>query len=62
MIDIMNVDDKALFAVGALHVLDLAERLEKKGYTLTPLDLSSMILSGAGKAPALNKTAKSAAS
>ena len=32
-------DDKALFAVGFLHVLDLAERLEKEGYTLTPLDI-----------------------
>ena len=38
MIDIMD-DDKALFAVGALHVLDLVERLEKEGYTLTPLDI-----------------------
>ena len=38
MINIMD-DDEALFAVGALHVLDLVERLEKKGYTLTPLDI-----------------------
>jgi len=38
IINIMN-DDKALFAVGALHVLDLVERLEKEGYTLTPLDI-----------------------
>ena len=39
MIDIMN-KSKALFAVGALHVFDLVERLEKEGYTLTPLDIS----------------------
>mgnify|MGYP001331507525 CR=1 FL=1 len=38
MIDIMD-EDNALIAVGALHVLDLVERLEKKGYTLTPLDI-----------------------
>ena len=38
IINIMN-DDKALFAVGSLHVLDLVERLEQKGYTLTPLDI-----------------------
>ena len=38
MIDIMD-DDKILFAVGSLHVLDLVERLEKKGYKLTPLDI-----------------------
>ena len=38
MIDIMD-DDKSLFAVGSLHVLDLVERLEKKGYKLTPLDI-----------------------
>ena len=38
MIDIMD-DDKSLFAVGALHVLDLVERLEKEGYRLTPLDI-----------------------
>ena len=40
MIDIMN-KDKALFAVGALHVLDLVDRLEAEGYALTPLDISS---------------------
>ena len=41
MIDIMN-SDKALFAVGALHLSDLAVRLEKEGYIITPLDISTI--------------------
>tara|TARA_Y100001968_G_C19366445_1_gene722771 strand:- start:82 stop:1425 length:1344 start_codon:yes stop_codon:yes gene_type:complete len=45
MIDFMN-NNKTLFAVGSLHVLDLVERLEKEGYILTPLDVSSTVIEG----------------
>lgn len=39
MIKIMEDENSALFAVGALHVLDLVIRLEKEGYKLTPLEI-----------------------